>query len=123
MSTISYKNQLQEIMQKEGKPLPVYSYINCGGPAHQPIWQATVIVNDKKYTGESNSSKVATATSAAQKALEKLSKEVKVKNTEKTEELSLLSENLLSCLLNTDINRIILVDGENIPEIVNVKKV
>ena len=71
-----FKSQLQEYTQKASLPLPVYETAS-EGPAHDPKFKATVIVNGARYDCTSNFHSIKAAEqSAAQVALEDLLKKL-----------------------------------------------
>src|SRR4051812_21802707 len=67
------KNTLQEYFQKKRLALPTYDHKQCGGPAHKPNWQSTIILFDgTKIVGDIAGNKADADSSAAKKALELL---------------------------------------------------
>lgn len=52
-------SELQEITQAEFKQLPQYYIERTGGNHHQPIFTATLKINNKEYQAQSNSKKTA----------------------------------------------------------------
>jgi ribonuclease-3 len=50
---------LQEIVQSKSKKLPSYNFEQIGGNSHQPIFQAIVAFDDKKYQAQGSSKKEA----------------------------------------------------------------
>ncbi|XP_027924994.1 double-stranded RNA-binding protein 1-like isoform X3 [Vigna unguiculata] len=73
-----YKNLLQELAQKEGFRLPIYT-TNKNGEAHMPIFVSQVEVEGALFTGQKAKSKKQAEMSAAKVAYMAL-KEHKVKN-------------------------------------------
>lgn len=39
---MSDKNKIQEFLQKQGLPLPIYTYTRCGGEDHKPEWNCQI---------------------------------------------------------------------------------
>ncbi len=64
---INYKGKLQELLQGEGKPLPVYYRKQTGTPQN-PVFRAAVCVSDMEFVGEAGNVRRAEQL-AAQKAL------------------------------------------------------
>ncbi|XP_020221439.1 double-stranded RNA-binding protein 1 [Cajanus cajan] len=62
-----YKNLLQELAQKEGFRLPIYT-TNRSGEAHMPIFESQVEVEGELYTGQEAKSKKQAELSAAKVA-------------------------------------------------------
>lgn len=62
-----YKNLLQELVQKEGFHLPVYS-TNKSGEAHKPTFTSQVEVEGEVFTGQEAKSKKQAEMSAAKVA-------------------------------------------------------
>lgn len=62
-----YKNLLQELAQKEGLKLPVYS-TNKSGEAHKPIFSSQVEIKGEIFTGQEAKSKKHAEMSAAKVA-------------------------------------------------------
>ncbi len=69
---INYKGDLQEKMQAEGLPCPVYEKADIGTP-QEPWFKATVCIYGKKYSAESGSVRGAEQM-AAKLALESINK-------------------------------------------------
>ncbi|KAI5443651.1 double-stranded RNA-binding protein 6 [Lathyrus oleraceus] len=68
-----YKNLLQELVQKEGSKLPVYS-TNKSGEAHKPIFTSQVEVEGVVFTGQESKSKKQAEMTAAKVAYTTLKK-------------------------------------------------
>ncbi|RHN50323.1 putative double-stranded RNA-binding domain-containing protein [Medicago truncatula] len=64
---VVYKNLLQELTQKEGLKLPVYS-TNKSGEAHKPIFSSQVEIKGEIFTGQEAKSKKHAEMSAAKVA-------------------------------------------------------
>lgn len=68
------KSLLQEKVQAQGHPSPVYRLISSAGPDHQKIFTMGVYIDDKLVTEGTDKSKQQAEEDAAQKALEILGK-------------------------------------------------
>ncbi|KAF3441435.1 hypothetical protein FNV43_RR15349 [Rhamnella rubrinervis] len=66
-----YKNLLQELVQKEGIPLPMYSTTRTG-EAHVPVFISTVTIEEEAFTGEEARSKKLAEINAAKVAYNSL---------------------------------------------------
>ncbi|WJX29607.1 HLA class II histocompatibility antigen, DR beta 4 chain [Trifolium repens] len=64
---VVYKNLLQELVQKEGFQLPVYTTTKSG-EAHKPIFSSQVEIEGKTFTGQESKSKKQAEMSAAKVA-------------------------------------------------------
>ena len=100
MRKMSYKNQLQEYLQKLKQPLPKYSTI-----AVNEYWQSTVLIGKNRYTGEPSQTKVEAEQSAALIGLNSLS----------TNELLPIYQ------LPLNAETYILIDIESVPHVVSTK--
>ncbi|CAJ2636421.1 unnamed protein product [Trifolium pratense] len=65
---VVYKNLLQELVEKEGLQLPVYSTNKSGGEAHKPIFTSQVEIKGEIFTGQESKSKKLAEMSAAKVA-------------------------------------------------------
>ena len=63
------KAELQELLQSEGKPTPVYRVVEAVGPAHQPRFKVEVVVEERILGSGSGGSKSVAETEAARAAL------------------------------------------------------
>lgn len=63
------KADLQELLQGQGKPTPVYRVVESSGPPHQPRFTIEVAVGEQTLGSGSGGSKSAAETEAARKAL------------------------------------------------------
>ena len=63
------KAELQELLQGQGRPTPVYRVVDSSGPAHQPQFTVEVVVDDQTLGSGSGGSKSAAETEAARTAL------------------------------------------------------
>ena len=63
------KADLQELLQGEGKPTPVYRVVETTGPAHRPQFTVEVMVDEQILGSGSGGSKSAAETEAARVAL------------------------------------------------------
>ncbi len=74
---MSFKNKLQEIIQRDGGPIPKYITSRIGGTEHQPIFKSLVIYTlstvANKACGKEARNKKEAEQSAAQKAIQQLS--------------------------------------------------
>ena len=66
------KAELQELLQGQGRPTPVYHVVDLSGPAHQPRFTVEVVVDEQTLGSGSGGSKSAAETEAARAALSKL---------------------------------------------------
>lgn len=66
------KSQLQELVQAQGKPTPLYQVLSEVGPDHDKQFQVAVLVEDQILAKGSGKSKQSAHQSAAQTALNKL---------------------------------------------------
>lgn len=66
------KSQLQELVQAQGKPTPLYQVLSEVGPDHDKQFQVAVLVEDQILAKGSGKSKQSAQQSAAQTALNKL---------------------------------------------------
>lgn len=76
VSSIDFKTLLQETLQADKRPAPVYNLIKTEGPAHKPIFLVEVTWDTGKIEAGGSSIKNAEMT-AAEAALKKLKKEKK----------------------------------------------
>lgn len=63
------KADLQELLQAEGKPTPVYRVVETTGPAHQPRFTVEAVVGGEALGSGSGGNKNAAETEAARAAL------------------------------------------------------
>ena len=63
------KAELQELLQAQGKPTPVYQVVDASGPAHQPQFTVQVEADGKSIGVGSGRSKSSAETEAARSAL------------------------------------------------------
>ncbi len=70
---VSYKTQLQELIQARGQPLPVYYLLEASGPDHEPQFTIEVRSGDIVLGRGVGKSKKSAETEAARSALEHLS--------------------------------------------------
>ncbi len=70
---VSYKTQLQELIQARGQPLPVYYLLEASGPDHEPQFAIEVRSGDIVLGRGVGKSKKSAETEAARSALEHLS--------------------------------------------------
>ena len=63
------KAELQELIQGQGKPTPVYRVVSLSGPAHQPSFDVEVATGEQVLGSGSGSSKGAAEVAAARAAL------------------------------------------------------
>lgn len=63
------KADLQELLQGQGRPTPVYRVVDSSGPAHQPRFTVEVAVDEQILGSGSGGSKSAAETEAARVAL------------------------------------------------------
>jgi ribonuclease-3 len=68
------KSLLQEAVQAEGKPSPIYKLISSSGPDHQKIFTMGVFINDSLIAQGTSHSKQDAEEESAKKALEILGK-------------------------------------------------
>ena len=64
------KAELQELLQGQGRPTPVYHVVDSSGPAHQPQFTVEVMVDEQHLGSGTGRSKSAAETAAARAALE-----------------------------------------------------
>ena len=64
------KAELQELLQGQGRPTPVYHVVDASGPAHQPQFTVEVTVDEQRLGSGTGHSKNAAETEAARAALE-----------------------------------------------------
>ncbi|GAI15049.1 unnamed protein product, partial [marine sediment metagenome] len=69
---IDYKSQLQEVVQKKYKVLPVYTVAREKGPEHEKIFEVTVRVKKKILGKGSGKNKKTAEQEAAKQALVKI---------------------------------------------------
>ncbi|PWU22897.1 ribonuclease III [Candidatus Cerribacteria bacterium 'Amazon FNV 2010 28 9'] len=69
-----YKSTLQETVQAEGKPTPVYTTLSASGPDHDRIFEIAVNVAGQEYGVGKGKSKQEASQMAAKAALEKIAK-------------------------------------------------
>lgn len=67
----SPKTELQEIVQGKYSLAPVYELVNVSGPAHAPIFQVRVLLNQKELAVGEGANKKEASEAAAKKALAK----------------------------------------------------
>ncbi len=63
------KAELQELLQGQGRPTPVYRVVDSSGPAHQPKFTVEAVVEGEVFGCGSGRSKSAAETEAARAAL------------------------------------------------------
>ena len=63
------KAELQEMLQGQGRPTPVYHVVESSGPAHQPRFTVEVLAEGQILGSGSGGSKSAAETEAAREAL------------------------------------------------------
>ncbi len=63
------KAELQELLQGQGRPTPVYNVVDSSGPAHQPQFTVEVMVDERILGSGCGRSKSAAETEAARAAL------------------------------------------------------
>lgn len=68
------KSMLQEFVQAQGRPSPVYKLLSAEGPDHQRLFTMGVYLDDKLITQGTSRSKQEAEEASARKALEILSK-------------------------------------------------
>ena len=66
------KAELQELLQGQGRPTPVYQVVDSSGPAHQPQFAVEVLAEGQLLGSGSGRSKSAAETEAARAALSSL---------------------------------------------------
>jgi ribonuclease-3 len=71
----NHKKNLQEYLQKNHRPIPVYKFTSQDGPDHRPVFTYHVLIEGKVYGEGIGSSKAEATQKAAQQALEKIKKE------------------------------------------------
>lgn len=136
---MSFKNQLQEHYQKQKLPLPIYSSVrDTSSKDHEAMWISTVTLPEgEKFTSSSQSKKTVAECEAAEKALEYLAflSETKLDcddgrnndarniTTTNVVDFSPFSDNeYLKKVKNGMYEKIILIDLENRPDFINVKR-
>lgn len=70
-----FKTRLQELVQGQKKPAPVYHHLHEEGPAHERIFFVRVLVGDQILAEASGKSKKIAEQNAAQIALQRLTSE------------------------------------------------
>jgi ribonuclease-3 len=65
----NYKSALQELLQREDQPVPVYRMVTSKGPEHKKTFVVEVTVNGRRMGRAKGSSKKSAEQKAAQKAL------------------------------------------------------
>lgn len=119
-SVIHPKNKLQNFFQQKGQKIPSYSTKRVGGTDNMPLWQSTVIIQDREYTSSPRNKKIDAEKDVAEKVLA----ELQTKPTEKPEEK--ISPSIPTSSLTHIISivgkykNICLIDLENLPKGVNV---
>lgn len=71
-----YKTKLQEVLQKTLGGVPTYEVLEITGPAHKPVIEVVVKVNDEILARAKGASKKEAENLAAKKALYKLKKQI-----------------------------------------------
>ncbi|NNE67752.1 MAG: ribonuclease III [Pyrinomonadaceae bacterium] len=71
--SLDYKTLLQETLQAEKLPAPIYNLLKTEGPSHQRVFTVEAVWNDGKSRGSGSSIKAAEMT-AASRALKMLNK-------------------------------------------------
>ncbi|PKU69945.1 double-stranded RNA-binding protein 1 isoform X1 [Dendrobium catenatum] len=66
-----YKNLLQQLVQKEGRSLPIYN-TQCDGESHMPVFTSTVVVDGESFVGDVARTKKQAEMNAAKVALNHL---------------------------------------------------
>lgn len=69
------KAELQELLQGQGKPTPVYHVVASSGPSHQPTFDVEVIAGEQVLGSGGGSSKNGAEVAAARAALAALAEE------------------------------------------------
>ena len=64
------KAELQELLQGQGRPTPVYRVVDSSGPAHQPQFTVEALADGQRLGTGTGRSKSAAETAAARAALE-----------------------------------------------------
>jgi hypothetical protein len=68
--SLSSKNDLQELLQRQGLPLPKYETTFSGGPPHSPMWKSRVTLHDgRTFEGADAPTKTHAEKNAAHAAL------------------------------------------------------
>jgi ribonuclease-3 len=70
----NHKKKLQEYLQKNHRPIPVYKFMAQNGPDHRPVFTYRVLIGGQLYGEGVGSSKAEATQNAAQSALEKIQK-------------------------------------------------
>lgn len=78
VSSIDFKTLLQEVLQADKRPAPIYSLIKTEGPDHKPTFYVEVAWDNDKIESKGSSIKAAEML-GAEAALKKLKKEKKTK--------------------------------------------
>lgn len=100
--SLNAKNDLQEIFQKKGLPLPKYRCNRCGGADHRPLWVSTVTIPEgKEFKGIVHSSKSSAEISAASAALEYIKQSTISSNSVPTRSDMLLNNDGISSSLQS----------------------
>jgi hypothetical protein len=118
---MSYKNQLQEFLQKNNRPLPIYISERIDeGVDHKPIWLTCINMDSIIFEGEGQSKKIAEC-EAAKLVLEYIL-ENNLKNDSKNDsknDILLFSQKAeFADMPLNNYDKIYLIDGENY----NIKK-
>ncbi|KAH0468835.1 hypothetical protein IEQ34_002067 [Dendrobium chrysotoxum] len=66
-----YKNLLQQLVQKEGRSLPIYNTL-CDGESHMPVFASTVVLDGESFVGDVARTKKQAEMNAAKVALDHL---------------------------------------------------
>lgn len=66
------KSRLQEIIQSEGMPTPIYQMVSENGPDHAKTFVVSVIINEVEFAQGEGRSKQTAEKDAAEQALQKL---------------------------------------------------
>lgn len=78
VTSIDYKTLLQETLQADKRPAPIYNLVKAEGPDHEPTFYVEAVWDTGKAEAQGSSIKTA-ETRAANLALKELKKEIKVK--------------------------------------------
>ena len=103
---MSAKNDLQELLMRQRKPLPVYHSIKSG-PGHKPVFVATCTVENETFTGSQGMTRKQAEQHAALLALDHL-------GGKKTEQESKTESIVAPKQKEQDANCLVLIDGDNL---------
>jgi len=71
----NHKKKLQEYLQKNHRPIPIYKFTAQDGPDHRPVFTYQVLIEGRLYGEGIGSSKAEATQNAAMLALERIRKE------------------------------------------------